>query len=85
MVYRRIANTLDWYMQQTALVNGWYQRIGQQCSQTARQQQPPPIQSKNQTQNEPGKIDESSVENLDVDDEDKTVAIHIPSTPKGYR
>jgi hypothetical protein len=74
----------NWYMQQTALVNGWYQYIGQHCAK-ASTQHTPSLRSRNQTSSAPGQIDESSVEDIDVDDEDKTVAIHIPSTPKGYR
>lgn len=71
-----------WYMQQTSLVNGWYSRISQQCSQ---QPAPSRVPSRRQTDSQPGELDEGAIEDLEVDDEDRTVRIRIPSTPSGYR
>jgi hypothetical protein len=71
-----------WYMQQTALVNNWYAQISQQCTQ---QSAPSPIPTTGPTDGGPGEIDESAIEDLEVDDEDRTVRIRIPATPKGYQ
>jgi hypothetical protein len=71
-----------WYMQQTALVNGWYGQLSQQCTQ---QRTPSRIPSKQPTIDDPGELDTSPIEDLKVDNEDKTVRIQIPSTPKGFR
>lgn len=71
-----------WYVQQSGLVNGWYAQLSRQCSQ---QPSPGRIRTTPQTTSGPGELDESAVEELTVDDEDRTVAIRIPSTPKGFR
>ena len=74
-----------WYQQQTALVNGWYQQIGLQCSPGSGPQPPTRVRSAPPSGEEPGRIDESSITDLQVDDEDKTVRIQIPDNPHGYR
>ena len=64
-----------WYAQQSAMVNQWYATIANQCSsrRTSRKRQVDPT-------------DEiEDVDDLKVDDEDKTVRIRIPSKPSGYR
>lgn len=72
----------SWYMQQDALVTAWYNQITMQCTQ---QRMPGTLRNRRQTDNEPGQLDQRKIEDLNVDDEDKTVRIRIPSTPKGYR
>ena len=72
-----------WYMQQSNLVNGWYSQILTGCNAQGG--------SGNQGVggrtggNKPPIIEESDVETIDIDEEDKTVRIRIPSTPSGYR
>ncbi|GAB3097803.1 hypothetical protein [Lysobacter terrae] len=63
----------NWYWQQSQLVNNWYNQISMTCGngqemQTQRGEE----------------MDDDVVDEIEVDDEDKTVAIKIPSTPKGY-
>lgn len=70
----------QWYQQQSQMVNNWYMQISSQCNR----RQPPPLRNK-QRRDEPPELDEDSIGQLDVDDEDKTVRIRIPSTPKGFR
>lgn len=72
-----------WYMQQTNLVNGWYGQLTQQC--THQSGAPGRIRNRRPSNDDPGEIDESSIEDIRVDDEDKTVRIRIPSSPKGFR
>lgn len=77
-----LQNLNAWYQQQGALVNEWYGDITRQCTKRTTVKR---VRSKRQTDDEPGEIDEGAVEDLKVDDEDKTVRIRIPSTPKGYK
>jgi len=63
-----------WYAQQSAQVNQWYATIARQCSSqrvTRRRQDNP-------------KVEIDDVDDLEVDDEDKTVRIRIPSQPNGF-
>ena len=65
-----------WYGQQSLLVNHWYGAIQAQCTSqpsAARRKQKDPTE------------EIASVDDLQVDDEDKTVRIKIPSTPSGFR
>lgn len=71
----------SWYAQQTNLVNGWYQQIGRECSSGP---QPAPIEADEADDSGPGELDDEAIEDLEVDDEDKTVRIRIPSTPRGF-
>jgi hypothetical protein len=84
MCQQTLLNQLNnWYMQQTYQVNAWYSQILQQCNQ-----QPPQIgkiPNTGQSDSRPGKIDEDTVKDIKVDDEDKTVRIRIPSTPEGFK
>jgi hypothetical protein len=67
-----------WYAQQSALINQWYTTIARQCS-------PPPVQqsaASRKKQTRP--TEEIDVDDLEVDDDDKTVRIRIPSSPSGY-
>ena len=73
-----LAQLQQWYAYQTNLVNGWYMQLARQCTS---QQQPRPIN----TGNVEDPIDEGAVEELDVDDEDKTVVLRIPDNPRGFR
>ncbi|WP_260582633.1 hypothetical protein [Sphingopyxis sp. PET50] len=72
----------QWYGFQASQVNGWYQQLVSQCASQA------PV---GQRRRKPGSddleqgIDEQSLEELEVDDEDKTVVLRIPDNPKGFR
>jgi hypothetical protein len=84
MCQQTLLNQLNnWYMQQTYQVNAWYSQIVQQCSQQSPQIGR--IPSSRPSDSGPGEIDEDTVKDIEVDDEDKTVRIKIPSTPKGFR
>ncbi len=78
-----------WYVQQAALVNGWYGQIVAECSAKgssgSRAGSGRRVRSKAATDDDPGELDEEAVKSIDVDDEDKTVRIKIPSTPAGYK
>jgi hypothetical protein len=71
-----------WYQEQDALVNHWYQQILQQC---ARGRSRARIPSVDPSRDRPGRLDTRVVEELRVDDEDRTVRIKIPSNPRGFR
>jgi len=77
-----LAQLNGWYMQQTGLVNGWYNQISQQCTQD---RSPGRVRGRRPSTDDPGEIDETSIEDIKVDDEDKTVRIRIPSNPKGFK
>jgi hypothetical protein len=72
----------QWYAQQSQQVNMWYAQLNQQC---ARGRGPSQIPGRPPTQNDPGEINEDAIQDLQIDDEDKTVRIRIPSNPQGYR
>lgn len=79
------ANTLlqqlnAWYLQQSYAVNNWYMMLVRQCSSESSRR-PPPISSGDISDG----ISEEAVETLEVDDEDRTVAIRIPDNPAGFR
>jgi hypothetical protein len=81
-----LAQLNAWYLQQSSLVNGWYSTIVAQCSQSGlTSRHPSAIRRKPATNDDGGGLDEDAVKDIKVDDEDKTVRIHIPSTPKGFR
>ena len=67
----------QWYAYQTNLVNGWYMQLARQCTT----QRPAPIR----TGDVEDPIDETAVEELEVDDEDKTVVLRIPDNPRGFQ
>jgi hypothetical protein len=71
-----------WYMQQSGMVNTWYAQLSRQCT---RNRPSGGVRVNRTTRDDPGGLDEDAVEELEVDDEDKSVAIRIPSTPRGYR
>lgn len=71
-----------WYAQQAQLVNGWYQQIAMQC---AGQSSPGQIAQNDEDLGGGEPIDEGAIEDMDIDDEDKTVRIKIPSNPKGFK
>ncbi|MDB5873779.1 MAG: hypothetical protein JWQ07_3221 [Ramlibacter sp.] len=73
-----------WYMQQSNAVNGWYQQIQAGCSNDSSGKKPKRI-TKKQPRDAAPELDEEDVASLEVDDEDKTVRIRIPSNPSGYR
>lgn len=72
----------QWYSFQSNQINGWYQQLVAECATQA-----PPRQRNRR----PGSrdietgIDEESIEDLEVDDEDKTVVLRIPDNPRGFR
>lgn len=71
-----------WYAQQSQLVNGWYQQIATQC---AGQSNPGEIAQTDDDLDGGEPINESAIEDMDIDDEDKSVRIRIPSNPKGFK
>lgn len=69
-----------WYTQQAGMVNSYYMQISTQCSSNGPTSLPQRTDSTGRPQ-----VSERDVETLDVDDEDKTVRIRIPSSPQGFR
>ena len=80
-MYQKLGMLNAWYMQQTHLVNGWYRQIVTACTDSGSQD----LDSDDQTDTRPGKIDEEQIKDLEIDDEDKSVRIKIPSNPKGFK
>lgn len=70
-----------WYVYQSGLVNGWYAQLAAQCSRSASR---PTVRHKRVTPDSAGGLDTEPIEQLTVDDEDRSVAIRIPSTPRGF-
>lgn len=71
-----------WYLQQSSFVQSTYNQIVMQC---AGGQGGSRIPIQRPTAQRPGKIDDNVIEDLTVDNEDKSVRIIIPSTPQGFR
>ena len=71
-----------WYGQQAQLVNGWYQQISTQC---AGESHPGEIAQTDDDLDGGEPIDEGAIEDMEIDDEDQTVRIRIPSNPKGFK
>jgi hypothetical protein len=71
-----------WYAQQAYLVNGWYAQISQACAASDGRQRPP---AETRRSRDSRGISEENIQDLRIDDEDRTVRIKIPSTPQGYR
>lgn len=67
----------QWYMFQANSVNNWYMQLARQCSS----ERPSPIDRGDVDEG----ISEKDIEQLEVDDEDKTVALRIPDNPRGFR
>lgn len=67
-----------WYSQQAQQVNNWYQQIAIQCTEDQNPKSITKITSKSSS------INDDAIEDLEIDDEDKTVRIKIPSNPKGF-
>jgi hypothetical protein len=80
-----LAQLNAWYFQQSNLVNGWYSQIVTQCTAPTRRPTRKNVQLTKSSEEEVGGLDENAVEDLQVDDEDKTVRIKIPKTPNGFR
>lgn len=72
----------QWYAMQSNQVNAWYMQIARTCSSSQSTQRIDRGQVDNGGITE---IDEDAVEELDVDDEDKTVVLRIPDSPAGFR
>lgn len=72
-----------WYVNQAGMVNGWYAQIQANCSSSSSGRTR--IGGRRGGQEAAPELDEDDVASLDVDDEDKTVRIRIPSNPSGYR
>lgn len=75
-----LAQLNQWYMQQAGMVNTWYQQIAMACSSGSPGQLPG-----SQTSEIGGGINTDVIEELSVDDEDRTVKITIPKNPKGFK
>ena len=71
-----------WYMQEATRVNGWHSQIVQACAAAGGRERRP---GRPPAGGSPGQIDESAIEDIKVDDEDKTVRIRIPSNPQGFK
>jgi hypothetical protein len=70
-----------WYAQQSSLVNGWYSQIVFECSGN---RSPGELRSRRARRDDAPRIDERQIDELTVDDEDKTVRIRIPDSPRGF-
>jgi len=70
-----------WYMQQSVLVNQWYTQINQQCTANPSTTRRIPASKSS----EAPRLDEKTLDQVKIDDEDKSVRIKIPSTPGGYK
>ena len=68
-----------WYSQQSVLVNQWYSTIARQCSGPSEERR---ATARKRQENPTEEI--ADVDDLKVDDEDKTVKIRIPSKPSGF-
>ena len=68
-----------WYANEGARVNYWYTQLSVLC--TTNPIRPRPIPRGNPAEG----IDDDAVEDLEVDDEDKTVVLRIPDNPRGFR
>lgn len=75
--YYLLAQLNQWYNYQASLANTWYMQLARQCSS----QSPTRL---NRGSVDSG-IDEEAVEEMEVDDEDKTVVLRIPDNPRGFR
>lgn len=71
-----------WYMQQSAMVNNWYAQLSHLCTSNRPSGG---VRVNRTTRDTPGGLDKDAVDELEVDDEDKSVAIKIPSNPRGFR
>jgi hypothetical protein len=69
-----------WYLNQSGMVNQWYMQIQANCSSQPTKRKI----SKIDNDGAPG-LDEDDVASIDVDDEDRTVRIKIPTDAVGYR
>ena len=87
--YTNLSYLNAWYQQQANYINNWYAQINMACTQAQAPTPPPaPVQAQQQQPNmtaPPPRIENRRIETLQVDREDKTVRIQIPSTPQGYR
>lgn len=74
-----------WYSEQARMVNGWYSQLSRECTErrpgTTRKQ----VRVRRPTPEDPGELDEEVIDDLEVDDEDRTVRIRIPESPRGFR
>ncbi|WAC24918.1 hypothetical protein [Blastomonas sp. SL216] len=71
----------QWYANQSYLINGWYQQLVSMCASTDDRNRKRRNPADSDIENG---IDEESIEELEVDDEDRTVVLRIPSTPRGF-
>jgi hypothetical protein len=79
-----LAQLNNWYGQQVQAINYWYVQINGQCNNQAVAN---PIPDGNPGSGAIGapQINTQKIETLQVDTEDKTVQISIPSNPAGFR
>jgi hypothetical protein len=69
-----------WYQQQAQMVNGWYMQINQTCAGNSY----PGGIGNSGGNGAPPELDEDDIEDIEVDDEDRTVRIRIPDNPRGF-
>jgi hypothetical protein len=74
-----------WYGQQSVMVNGWYRQLVDECTAEDNRPSKRRVDVKKSRGNDPGGLDEDAVEDLEVDEVDKTVRIKIPTDARGYR
>jgi hypothetical protein len=74
-----------WYAQQARLVNGWYGQLNRECTALESRNSRKQVRVRRPTSDDPGELDDEPIEDLEVDDEDRTVRIRIPDTPRGFR
>jgi hypothetical protein len=75
----------SWYIQQSSLINGWYGQIVSQCNASASPTQGPGVVVNSPQAGQAPSMNGQNIEELTVDDADRTVRIRIPSNPKGFR
>lgn len=74
-----------WYFSQSTMVNNWYSQIVANCSTSTASPDRLTVPSRQVRRDAPPELDEDEISSIDVDDEDKTVRIRIPSNPMGYQ
>jgi hypothetical protein len=74
-----------WYAQQSVSVNSWYRQLVSECTAEDNRPNKKRVDLKRSRGDDPGGLDEEAVEDLEVDEVDKTVRIRIPSDARGYR
>lgn len=74
-----------WYTEQARMVNGWYSQLNRECTDRRPGSRDRRVRVRRPTADDPGELDEEVVDDMEVDDEDRTVRIRIPDSPRGFR